>query len=141
MKFVALRENIKMPQRATAGSAGYDLYAPDNIVLQPKAEYVVNTGLAAEIDDGYFGLIVPRSGLGFKMGVHLKNTVGIIDSDYIMADNGGHIAVKLVNPSPCTVEIAKGSAFAQFIFLAYGRTDDDNATAKRTGGFGSTDKK
>lgn len=140
MKFVALKENIKMPTRATAGSAGYDLYAQEDIMIQPKAEYVVNTGIAAEIDEGYFGLIVPRSGLGFKTGMHLKNTVGIIDSDYILSDNKGLIMVKLVNPSASTIKIEKGTAFAQFIFLGCGKTDDDNATAKRNGGFGSTSR-
>lgn len=129
-----------MPQRATAGSAGYDLYAPEDIVLQPNAEFVVNSGISAEIDEGYFGLIVPRSGLGFKTGVHLKNTVGVVDSDYILSDNKGLIMVKLVNPSANTVTIAKGTAYAQFIFLGYGKTDDDNSTARRNGGFGSTSR-
>ena len=140
MKFVALRENIKIPQRATEGSAGYDLYAPCDFCIHPNAEYTVNTEIAAEIDPGYFGLIVPRSGLGFKTGMHLKNTVGIIDSDYILSENGGRIMVKLVNPSANTIWIEEGTAFAQFIFLGYGKTDDDNATAKRNGGFGSTSR-
>ena len=86
----------------------------------------------------------PRSGLGFKYGVSLANTVGIIDSDYYYADNEGHIWVKLVNQSIISEEcivIPKGTAFMQGIFLPYGVTEDDNVTEQRTGGFGSTDKK
>lgn len=140
MKFIALDENIKMPARATTESAGYDLFAPCDFSIQPNGEYVVNTGLAAEIDPGWFGLIVPRSGLGFKFGIRLKNTAGIIDADYILSDNKGRIMVKLVNPDSQTLVIKEGEAFAQMIFLQYGKTDNDNATAKRNGGFGSTSR-
>lgn len=143
MRFVHIREDIdvKMPERATSGSAGYDLFAPEEILLQPGMEFVVNTGLAAEIDAGHFGMIVPRSGLGFKTGMHLKNTVGIIDSDYINADNGGLIMVKIVNPSASTIIIKKHQAFAQMLFIPYSVTDDDSASGSRTGGFGSTDRR
>jgi len=143
MRFVHIREDIdvKIPERATSGSAGYDLFAPEEFSIQPGAEHIVNTGLAAEIDDGWLGMIVPRSGLGFKTGMRLKNTVGIIDSDYITAENGGLIMVKLVNPSAETIIVKKDQAFAQMIFLPYGKVDNDNVTKTRTGGFGSTDKK
>ena len=80
----------------------------------------------------------PRSGLGFKFRLMLNNTVGVIDSDYYYSDNEGHIHIKLFNGGSRRLEIAAGEAFAQGIFLPFGITEDDSATAKRNGGFGST---
>ena len=85
--------------------------------------------------------IYPRSSLGFKYRLTLNNTVGIIDSDYYFAENEGHIFIKITNCGEKVLEIEKGKAFAQGIFLEYGITYDDEATASRTGGMGSTDKK
>ena len=86
-------------------------------------------------------MIYPRSGLGFKYKVQLYNTVGVIDSDYFNAKNEGHILVKIYNDSPDETKqlfLDKGDAFVQGIFQPYGIVEDDNATAERTGGFGST---
>ena len=82
----------------------------------------------------------PRSGLGFKYRVKLDNSVGIIDSDYAFSDNEGHIFIKLTNEGDKKLEVFEGDGFAQGIFLQYGITEDDNATDKRNGGFGSTTK-
>ena len=86
--------------------------------------------------------VFPRSGLGFKFRLQLNNTVGIIDSDYYFSDNEGHIFVKLTNDSNegKVVDLKEGDAFAQGIFLPYGITEDDDVTASRNGGFGSTGK-
>ena len=82
----------------------------------------------------------PRSGLGFKFRLQLNNTVGIIDSDYFKSDNEGHIFAKLTNDSNegKTLEVTGGSGFMQGIFVEYGITVDDEVTAERNGGFGST---
>ena len=87
--------------------------------------------------------IYPRSGLGFKFRLQLNNTVGIIDSDYFYSDNEGHIFIKITNDSNegKTVQVKAGTGFAQGIFLEYGITVDDDATAVRNGGFGSTTEK
>jgi len=84
--------------------------------------------------------IYPRSGLGFKYRLQLNNTVGIIDSDYFNSDNEGHMFIKLTNASNegKTLEVAKGSGFAQGIFLEDGITVEDSAEGVRNGGFGST---
>ena len=133
-------ENIKLPVRATAGSAGYDFFAPCDIELAAGETVLIPTGIRARIDNGWVLMIFPRSGLGFKYRVRLDNTVGIIDSDYYGADNEGHIMVKLTNESrDKTAFIQKGSGFAQGVFLPFGITADDSADAVRTGGFGSTD--
>ena len=133
--------DIALPKRATAGSAGYDFFAPEEIILLPGQTAKIATGVRVKIDEGWVLKLYPRSSLGFKYRLTLNNTVGIIDSDYFFADNEGHIFIKMTNcgDSPLTVE--KGKAFAQGIFVEYGVTVDDDACALRTGGFGSTDKK
>ena len=131
---------ITMPRRATAGSAGYDLRTPFALSLAPGQSAKIPTGLRVRIAEGWMLALYPRSGLGFKYRLQLDNTVGIIDSDYYFADNEGHIFVKITNDSRTgkTVELSAGDAFAQGIFTEYGVTEDDDATAARTGGFGST---
>lgn len=133
-------KSIKLPQRATSGSAGYDFYTPFDIVLAPGDTIKVPTGIRVEIEDGWVLKIYPRSGFGFKYRLQLDNTVGIIDSDYFYSDNEGHIFIKITNDTRDnkTLNISSGTAFAQGIFLEYGITVDDNATATRNGGFGST---
>ncbi len=132
-------EDIKLPRRATALSAGYDFFAPHDIDLSPWDEVLVPTGIGVELDEDKFLMCVPRSGLGFKFGLGLANTVGIIDADYAHATNGGHIMAKLTSQDK-PIHIDKGQAFMQGIILPYCRTVDDRADSTRTGGFGSTDK-
>ncbi len=131
-----------LPRRATAGSAGYDFYLPCAIKLAPGESVKIPTGIRVRIDEGWVLKIYPRSGLGFKFRLQLNNTVGIIDSDYYGADNEGHIQIKLTNDSreDKTLELPAGAAFAQGVFVEYGITEDDDADAHRSGGFGSTSK-
>ena len=133
-------EEIRLPRRATAGSAGYDFFAPMDIVLKPGESVKIPTGIRATIEPGWVLKLYPRSGLGFKYRLQLNNTVGIIDSDYAGSDNEGHIFVAITNDSKegKTVEIKKGEGFAQGIFLEYGITYDDDVEDVRNGGFGST---
>ena len=136
----AVYEEIKLPRRATSGSAGYDFFSTLDFTLAPGEEIKIPTGIRARIDDGWVLKIYPRSGLGFKFRLQLNNTVGIIDSDYYNSSNEGHIFVKLTNDSKSgkTVTLNRGDAFAQGIFLEYGITEDDEADGVRDGGFGST---
>lgn len=133
-------EDIILPKRATAGSAGYDFFAPFSFTLKPGETIKIPTGIRCRISEGWVLKIYPRSGLGFKFRLQLNNTVGIIDSDYYGSDNEGHIFIKLTNDSNegKTVEVKKGSGFAQGIFIEYGITFDDDADGIRNGGMGST---
>lgn len=133
-------EGIKLPHRATKGSAGYDFYAPYDIRLAPGETVKIPTGIRALMEEGWVLKIYPRSGLGFKYRLQLDNTVGIIDSDYSKSDNEGHIFIKITNDTNQgkTLEIPAGTGFAQGIFLEYGITIDDDADGIRNGGFGST---
>ena len=133
---------IQLPRRATAGSAGYDFYAPCELSLAAGKEKLIPTGIRAKIDSGYVLILFPRSSLGFKYRFQLDNTAGIIDSDYYHADNEGHIMCKMINDSRegKTVEIKAGDGMVQGLFLPFGITEDDHVSTERTGGFGSTDK-
>ena len=90
-------DGIRLPKRATAGSAGYDFFAPAAFTLKPGQMTKILTGIRARIDDGWVLKLYPRSGLGFKFRLQLNNTVGIIDSDYFYSDNEGHIFIKMTN--------------------------------------------
>ena len=133
-------ENISLPKRATAGSAGYDFFSPVDFQLGPGETIKIPTGIRAQMEPDWVLKIYPRSGLGFKYRLQLNNTVGIIDSDYFNSDNEGHIFIKITNDSKegKTVQVQGGTGFAQGIFLEYGITVDDDATAVRNGGMGST---
>lgn len=157
-------DEIKLPERSTSGSAGYDFFSPIGAVLASfradieqcrddfteemhdivnlkRDEIIIPTGIKAQIDPHWVLILAPRSGQGFNYGVALANTIGVIDEDYYNNEkNEGHIMVKLTSTSTEFDElyIRRGKAFCQGIFLPYGLTDDDKATAKRTGGLGST---
>lgn len=135
-------DNIKLPERATKDSAGYDFFSPVNCILKNGSSVVIPTGIRCKIDEGWYLGCFPRSGLGFKYRVSLDNTVGIIDGDYYYADNEGHIKIKIHSGySDSSIDISAGKAFVQGIFTPYGLTTDDAANGIRTNGFGSTDKK
>lgn len=135
-------QDLKLPKRATVGSAGYDFYAPYDITLAPGETAKIPTGIRVKILTNWVLKLYPRSGLGFKYRLQLNNTVGIIDSDYYYSSNEGHIFAKITNDSNenKTVEIKKGTGFMQGIFVEYGITFDDDVTDIRDGGFGSTTK-
>lgn len=133
-------QEIKLPERATVGSAGYDFFAPKDYMVAEGETVVIPTGVRCCMEPGWVLSLYPRSGMGFKYLVGLANTVGIIDSDYYYSDNEGHIMVKLVNRGSEPLEIKKGKAFCQGIFTKYGVTIDDNAKDIRNGGFNSTNK-
>ena len=127
-KIRALYDEIRLPRRATAGSAGYDFFAPADITLRPGETIKIPTGIRVWMEPEWVLKCYP--------------TVGIIDSDYYYSDNEGHIFSKITNDSneDKTVNIKAGEGFMQGIFVEYGITLDDDATEVRNGGFGSTTK-
>ena len=128
---------IQLPRRATSGSAGYDFYLPFPCQFIQSHSVLIPTGIRVSIQPGQFLMCVPRSGLGFKYGMRLKNTTGVIDSDYCFAKNEGHIMAKIDCDTSFSLEA--GDRFMQGIFVPYFITADDNPIDNtRTGGFGST---
>lgn len=139
----AIYDSIKLPKRATTGSAGYDFYAPATITINKGESTLIPTGIRSKIEDGWVLSIFPRSGLGFKHRVELDNTVGIIDADYYNSSNEGHIMIKLsctAHDDGHSVKVEAGDGFSQGIFTQFGITVDDDADGIRDGGFGSTTK-
>ena len=143
-------DNIKLPQRATKHSAGYDFFISGDAIVHMEHSAVICTGIRwvcdNEEDNNKVLQIYPRSGHGFKTGIRLMNTVGIIDADYWMAENEGHIMLKFYNPlnlhtNPSAhIQFKDGEAIAQGIIMQYCTIDDEETiTTERTGGFGSTD--
>lgn len=133
-------KNIRLPRRATTGSAGYDFFSPISFTLQPRQTIKIPTGIRVEMEQDWVLLLFPRSGLGFKYRLQMNNTVGVIDSDYFYSDNEGHIFAKITNDSneEKVLSIEAGDGFMQGIFLMYGITMDDDVKEARNGGFGST---
>ena len=129
--------NIQLPVRATEGSAGYDFHLPYAAAFNSEAPTVIPTGIRAKIEPGWMLALFPRSGLGFKHGMRLMNTVGIIDSDYYNAANEGHIMAKI--DTDMNFVCAGGDRFMQGVFIPYGlATNDEPIEGARVGGFGST---
>ena len=133
-------EAVKLPKRATSGSAGYDFFSPLTFELKPQETIKIPTGIRVQMEEGWVLKVYPRSGLGFKYRLQLNNTVGIIDSDYFYSDNEGHMFMKLTNDSKegKTLEVGQSEGMVQGIFMQYGITEDDDADGVRNGGFGST---
>lgn len=139
-----LREDAKIPQRGTAEAAGADLYACFDggwIDIAPGDTVMVPTGIAAEIPDGYAGLIMARSGLSVKRDLAPANKVGLIDSDY-----RGEIMVALHNHGALQQTIELHERIAQLVIVPYVKADyveaqDLSDTDRGIGGFGSTGAK
>ena len=136
----AIYNMIKLPKRATTGSAGYDIFCPYDITIPPKGTVKVPTGIRVILDDDKFLAIYPRSGLGFKYKMQLYNSVGIVDYDYYGSDNEGHIWAKFYNDSPDgkTITIKQGEAMCQGVIQQYFKTINDETEGMRNGGIGST---
>ena len=137
--------DLTMPIRKTEKSAGYDICAAEDTVIPPftlgSKPTLVKTGLKAYMPKDEYLMLCNRSSNPFKKGLVLANSVGIIDADYYSnPDNDGAFSFAFYNFFDKPLEIKKGEAIGQAIFLKYYTTDDDNATGKRMGGFGSTSK-
>lgn len=132
--------NIKLPQRSTKHSAGYDFYTPFCIELSKGQSCRILTGIKWCGDYNNEVLILaPRSGLGTKYKMRLLNTIGVVDEDYQNATNEGHIQAFIEVGEDLSLEA--NIKFMQGITLHYIVADNaENELSERTGGFGSTDK-
>ncbi len=143
VKYVKLNENAIVPSYGTEFSAGADIYAlvdTESVIINPNETYLVHTGIAMEIPNGFGGFVFARSGLATKKGLAPANKVGVIDSDY-----RGEIMVPLHNHSSVPQTIENGERIAQMVFLPYMKADFSNSdsldvTERNIGGFGSTGK-
>ena len=144
VKIKKLRDDAVIPQRGTAAAAGADLYACFDggfIDIEPGDTVMIPTGIAAEIPDGYAGLILARSGLSVNRDLAPANKVGLIDSDY-----RGEIMVALHNHGALRQTVEFRERIAQLMIVPYVQADyleasDLSDTARGEGGFGSTGTK
>lgn len=131
-------EGLPLPAYATAGAAGMDVVAAEDVTLAPMARHAVATGFALAIPDGYEVQVRPRSGLALKNGISLPNTPGTIDSDY-----RGELKIIMINLGADDFAVRRGDRIAQLVVAPVvcatlhevAALDD---TARGTGGFGST---
>ena len=155
-------EDIKLPERSTEDSAGYDFYSPFRFILNAGTNIIIPTGIKFKAERNDIVLLcMPRSSMGFKHGIRLTNTIGVIDADYQYAENEGHIMMNLhmdgkMMPlrmqfsgddlytrddvhifSNTRVTIEKGDKYIQGIVVNY-FTDGTIVINERTGGLGST---
>lgn len=139
MRYVMTKSGAKEPRYGSEGAAGIDIYynGDEEITIGPGNLTELKTHLAVEIPEGHFGMLVVRSGYGWR-GLSMLNSVGIIDSDY-----RGEIGIKLVNHGHDVISIKPGVRVAQMILVPYLQVDLERVaglgdTERGTGGFGST---
>ena len=139
--FRRLRPGAKVPDRAYAGDAGYDLAAAEGVVLAPGERAVIRTGLAIAVPEGYAGLVLPRSGIAVRHGISLVNAPGLIDSGY-----RGELMVPLINHDrEESFEIETGMRIAQLVLVRVAEARfvsvelfEKSTDSRGEGGFGSS---
>ncbi len=132
-----------LPAYATPGSAGLDLRACIDapMTLPAGGAALIPTGLAIHIGDpGLAAMLLPRSGLGHKHGIVLGNLVGLIDSDY-----QGPLMVSCWNRGREPFTLQPLERIAQMVIVpvvqaVFKRVEEFEASARGSGGFGSTGK-
>ena len=133
-------ENIKLPERATGKSAGYDFRIAVGVTIPAGEQVDCLTGIKCKLDDNAVLMLDVRSSMGIKRGLTIANTIGVIDADYYNNPvNEGHIHIVLLNRSDSDITLEAGTRVAQGIIIPYLVTDDDDAHGLRNGGIGSTD--
>ena len=131
-------KDIPIPSYATHGSAGLDVRSAEDVDIEPGDRAAVGTGIYLEIPPGFEGQARPRSGLALKYGVTLLNSPGTIDSDY-----RGEIRMIMINLGREKFTVRRGDRIAQIVFAPcmqahIEEADELSATARSSGGFGST---
>lgn len=149
---VKLTDGAPLPRHAKSGDAGMDLTSRETVEIMPGGTVMVGTGVWAEIPDGFFGMLAPRSGMASKRGITLANTPSVIDSGY-----RGEIKLALHNMAPShifkdgecvpnwdgVVTVEKGERVAQMIILKHEtvecvEVEELSDSSRGSGGFGST---
>lgn len=162
-----------VPAYGTPYSAALDVFAQEDLVITRETT-MIDLGFRAEFHPDFACILLPRSGSGAKFGLALANTVGLIDSDYrgtwmaaawlngggfksqqitalksrrveIVSSNGNQISSQDVVEKISTLEISRGTALGQLLFVRTNRMTPNivselSETVRGAGGFGSTDK-
>lgn len=152
--FKKVHPDAVMPKYAHDGDAGMDVCAVEDVDLLMFTPTLVNTGLVADIPEGYEIQVRPRSGLALKYGITVWNSPGSIDSGYRgqvgvillwspygLADKERRKEGVIVVPEKYTIK--KGDRIAQLVFAPVTRAEivevsEVSDTERGSGGFGST---
>lgn len=140
IKIKKLSDNATIPEYATSGAAGADLYAAEDVVIVPMGIKLVKTDISVEIPEGYEIQIRPRSGLALKSGITVLNSPGTIDSDY-----RGNVGIILINHTMTPFNVRKGDRIAQMVLskvyqAVFSEHETLTQTDRAAAGFGSTGK-
>ena len=130
----------RLPERSTKFSAGYDFYNPLETVIPAHSLKLIKTGIKAQFPSDMALKLYNRSSNAKKKGIFLANGVGIVDADYYgNIDNDGEIGFMFYNFTNEDTVIEAGDKLGQGIFEKYYTvTNEEEITAERAGGFGST---
>lgn len=134
-----LDPELQLPVYARAGDAGMDLFAAEDVKLEPGQRAAIPTGIALAIPEGYAGFVQARSGRSLQEGLGVANAPGLIDSGY-----RGEVKVIAVNlDGSGLIDIRRGEKIAQIVFQRVERAEmeliDELPDSDRgAGGFGST---
>ena len=137
VKFKRFSSHARIPEKATIGSACYDLFAARCVTLEPNAIRSIETDLGFFFSKKYMARIYPRSCLSLQ-SIFLGG--GEVDVDY-----RGNVLVILTNLSDRTKEIETGDRIAQVLFVSKKEVEFEEVatfdeTDRGTKGFGSSGK-
>ena len=143
LKVKKMRDNAILPTRGSEEAAGIDLCAcldEPYITIKPGETVMFGSGIACEFPEGYWGMVVPRSSIGWKKHLSIPQSMGVIDNDY-----RSEIKIVFTNIGTETQTIESGDRVAQMVLLPYViynivETDTLSDTERGEGGFGSTGK-
>jgi dUTP pyrophosphatase len=145
MKIMPLVKEFIKPEYKTEYSAGMDIYLQEDATLIIGADNVIHLGFAAEVPEGYAAILLPRSSAGMK-GISLRNTAGVIDSDY-RGEWIAHIVIDQNQDNALLDEwhYKRGDRIIQCLIVPVKKVDIEltesvSVTARGNGGFGSTGK-
>lgn len=145
MKIMPLVKEFIKPEYKTEYSAGMDIYLQEDVTLVIGADNVIHLGFAAEVPEGYAAILLPRSSAGMK-GINLRNTAGVIDSDY-RGEWIAHIVIDQNQDNALLDEwhYKRGDRIVQCLIVPVKKVDIEltesiSVTARGNGGFGSTGK-
>jgi dUTP pyrophosphatase len=134
-----LDPDLPLPDYATAGAVGFDLYCREDAVLVPGEIALLPTGVAIATPPGYMLLVTARSSTPRRKGLSVPHGVGVIDQDYCGDDD--EIRCQVYNFTDAPVTVRRGERLAQGIFVRVDRAAWQEVASLDTptrGGFGST---
>lgn len=136
-----ITEDIKLPERSTLNSAGYDFFAIEDVTIPAKKLTRVMTGVKCELMPNQVLILANRSSNPSKKGLILANGIGVVDADYYgNPDNDGEMGFEFYNILDEDIVIKKGEKLGQGIIIKFDKTEDDYVIKTRESGWGSTGK-